>query len=163
MYFVTIRARDDSGVRFSRASGSAVRLNVAGRIVETCWLAIPDHFPSVQLDAFVIMPDHVHGILAIREGRDTSNVGAQHAAPLPLPVRPTNGCCGGVAPGSLGAIVRSFKSAVSKRVNELRRTPGAPVWQRNYFDRIIRDNGELNRVRWYIRTNPSRLTAAAKR
>ncbi|MGH7547941.1 MAG: hypothetical protein ACREMM_07195 [Gemmatimonadales bacterium] len=71
MYFLTIRARDDSAIRFGRATASGVQLNSVGRMVEACWLAIPDHFPSVQLDAFVIMPDHVHGILAIRRGRQT--------------------------------------------------------------------------------------------
>ena len=94
----------------------------------------------MQLDVFVIMPDHVHGILAIGGGQDTRRSALR-----------------------LGAIVRSFKSAVSKRINEMRRTSGAPVWQRNYFDRIIRDSGELNRARWYIQANASRLAALAKR
>lgn len=59
-----------------------------------------------------------------------------------------------VMPGSLGVIVRSFKSAVTKRINELRRTPGAPVWQRNYYERIIRNDRELSRIRQYIADNP---------
>ena len=67
-----------------------------------------------------------------------------------------------VARGSLGAIVRAFKSAVTKQINELRQTPGKPVWQRNYYDRIIRDDGELHRVRRNILSNPKRCTDASK-
>jgi len=64
-----------------------------------------------------------------------------------------------VAPGSLGAIVRSFKSATTKRINEIRQTPGEAVWQRNDYDRIIRNDGELERARGYVRLNPVRWIA----
>ncbi len=163
-YFVTIRARDASGDPFGRATVSGVQLNAAGRIAQACWLAIPKHFPSVQLDVFVIMPDHVHGILTICGGQDTRSVRAQHAAPLHLDARTSTsiGHSIGVAPGSLGAIVRSFKSAATKRVNEVRNTPGELVWQRNYFDRIIRDDEELERARCYVRMNPARVAALRK-
>jgi REP element-mobilizing transposase RayT len=60
-----------------------------------------------------------------------------------------------VRPGSIGAIVRSFKSASARRINLARRTPGAPVWQRNYYKRVIRDEDELNRIRAYIAQNPA--------
>ena len=89
------------------------------------------------------MPDHVHGILTILRRQDTRSVGAQHAAPLQYDkCRPSASIARSpdVAAGSLGAIVRSFKSAATKRINEIRNTPGQPVWQRNYFDRIIRDD-----------------------
>ncbi len=59
--------------------------------------------------------------------------------------------------GSVGVIVGSFKSAVSKRVNQIRQTPGAPVWQRNYYEHIIRDDGALDRIRKYIANNPLKL------
>ena len=78
-------------------------------------------------------------------------VGAQHAAPLPRHgVRPF------VHPGSLGAIVRSFKAAATRRINEARGTPAGRVWQRNYYERVVRDERELQRVREYIRLNPSK-------
>ncbi|RLC57367.1 MAG: hypothetical protein DRI30_04340 [Chloroflexi bacterium] len=83
----------------------------------------------------MIMPNHVHGIVRLPAG----------AAPLPT-----------VEAGSLGAVVRAFKSASTLRVNRLRETPGARVWQRGYYDRIIRDEAELARVRQYIRDNPAR-------
>ena len=113
------------------------------RVVETMWRHIPCHFPHVRLDEFVVMPNHVHGIIWIVD----KPVGAQHAAPLQA--GHTN-----VAPGSLSAIVRSFKSAVTKRINEIRNTPGAPVWQRNYYEHIVRSEDELRRIREYIHLNP---------
>lgn len=61
-----------------------------------------------------------------------------------------------VAPESLGAVVRAFKSAAARRINAVRGTPGAPVWQRNYYERVIRDEGEMADVRRYIRENPLR-------
>jgi len=65
------------------------------------------------------------------------------------------------ASGSLGAIVRSFKSATTKRINDRRRTPGESIWQRNYYDRIVRTDGELYRARRYIMTNPDRWSKTA--
>ena len=127
-------------------------LSKIGQLARECWEEIPRHFPDVSLDAFMIMPNHIHGILVI------GDVGARHASPLQnpppppktgTPVHPT-----GVKKGSIGAIIGSFKSAATKRINELRRTPGEPVWQRNYFEHIIRNEKSLNRIREYIAMNP---------
>jgi REP element-mobilizing transposase RayT len=108
------------------------------------------------------MPDHVHSIIVIDDSRDQRNVGAQHAAPPPLcALTSSTNEESAPAPGSLGAIVRSFKSATTKRINQRRRSPGKPVWQRNYFDRIIRDDEELYRVRRYIMSNPDRWSGSA--
>ncbi len=115
-------------------------------VIQECWDALPDHFAHVAIDEFVIMPNHVHGVVWIlRDDIGDRGVGAQHALPLRL---------AGAPRGSLGAIVGSFKSAVTKRVNELNQTPGAPLWQRNYYERVIRDDDELNRIREYIQLNP---------
>jgi len=119
---------------------------------------------------FVILPNHVHGIVRLPAGarRRPNVVGAQRPGndrsvvdgmALVSERRPD---IGGAAPlptveaGSLGAVVRAFKSALTLRVNRLRETPGARVWQRGYYDRIIRDEAELARVRQYIRDNPAR-------
>jgi len=121
---------------------------VLRRVVETTWRRIPRHFPHVRLDEFVVMPNHVHGIIWIVDKPvGAQGVGAQHAAPL------HTGHIN-VAPGSLGAIVRSFKSAVTKRINEIQNTAGTPVWQRNYYEHIVRNEDELGRIREYIRLNP---------
>lgn len=169
VYFVTICVRMGSSM-FGDVVAGRVRLNTAGRTAAKCWLEIPTHFPNVTLDAFVVMPNHVHGILVINEIQGAIGVGAQRAAPLRVRVRTSvshahasvSAVPNGVTPGSLGAIVRSFKSATTKRINEVRHTSGKPVWQRNYHDRIIRDDRELYRARRYILSNPDRLTRGAE-
>jgi putative transposase len=135
-YFVTICAHGKECIFDVPESRNAV---------EEAWRQIPFHSPNAGLDESVVMPNHVHGVLWIL-GRNV--VGAQHAAPLPATRTVA------VKPGSLGAIVRSFKSAAAKRVNEVRHTPGARVWQRNYYERVIRNEDELSSVREYIHLNP---------
>ncbi len=131
-----------------------MHLNSLGEIVAACWSAIPEHFPSVKLEEFVVMPNHVHGILVIVD----SCVGAQHAAPLrraPLQRPIDRGGRVNVTPGSLGAIIRSFKSAVTKRINELPNALISNPWQRNYYEHIIRNERDLERIRQYIADNPA--------
>jgi len=140
-YFVTVCSRSRECV-FGESVEGEVRLNGAGRGVEEVWDALPKHYPGVEVDAFVVMPNHVHGIVVLPD-----RVGAQHAAPLRRGLK--------VAPGSLSAIVRSFKSAVTKRINEAHGMPDTRVWQRNYYERVIRDEDELRGVRQYIADNPA--------
>jgi REP element-mobilizing transposase RayT len=109
---------------------------VLRRVAERLWQRIPRHFPHVRLDEWVIMPNHIHGILVI--------VGD------PLPRRAS-----GVEAGSLGAIVGNFKSVAARRINRLRGTPGMPVWQRNYYEHVVRDEGTLKAIRQYIADNPA--------
>ena len=145
-YFVTIVAKNHACL-FGELIGSAMRLNQFGVIVQSCWEDLPVHYPNVELDAFVVMPNHLHGIVVITDG----TVGARHASPLPhaSPLQLPHG----TAPGSLGTMIGSFKSAAAKRVNKSRDTPGAPVWQRNYYEHIIRDEKDLERIREYIDAN----------
>jgi REP element-mobilizing transposase RayT len=114
-------------------------------LVEATWASLPEHH-RVTLDVFVVMPNHVHGVLQL-EGVD---VGAQRAAPRRsgFTTRP-------VLPGSLPAIVRSFKSASTKAINDHQQSRGSPVWQRGYYEHIIRTESELNRIRQYIANNPA--------
>jgi len=134
-YFITICTKNRAPL-LGGLVGRAVRLSPAGHAVQRCWLDIPRHFSRVTLDAFVIMPDHVHGIL--RLGVGGADVGAQHATPL------------------LGTIIGSFKSAATRSVNLGATTPGAALWQRNFFEHVIRDERSLQRIRWYIALNPAR-------
>jgi hypothetical protein len=102
------------------------------------------------------IPDHAEShtwilTIAQRYEQVPSVVGAQHAAPLQRNASSPN-----VHPGSLAAVVRSFKSAVSAQVNTLRGTPGTPVWQRNFHDHVVRNQNDLHRIREYIQTNPLR-------
>ena len=134
-----------------------------GEVIQECWHNIPSHFQNVQLDAFVIMPNHIHGIVWI-----DLTVGARHASPLPTndnlfktrkelalsPLRNSSGFIGsGVRSGTLGAIVGSFKSAVTKQVRISLSNPHLQIWQRNYFECIIRNERELSAVREYIINN----------
>ena len=117
-----------------------------GQIAEEDWRLIPAHFPHAELGAYVVMPNHVHGIIIIHENGMAANsppsVGARHASPLPPH---------GVKPKSIGAIVGSYKSAVTKHIGRELNVSG--IWQRNYYEHIIRDNEEHNRIHLYIEAN----------
>ena len=148
-YFITIVSHQRSCLFGTILDGEFIP-NTGGRIVQFTWNALPAQFPGTGLDAFIVMPNHIHGIVHITERRRQS-VGAQHAAPLLRTgfSRPY------VQPGSFGVIVRSFKAAVTKRINEVRGTPKTPVWQRNYYEHVIRNEGSLQRIREYILNNPA--------
>ncbi len=111
-YFVTIVAFQRQCL-FGEIANEEMRLNEFGKIAEEYWCTIPEHFPNVELGAHVVMPNHLHGVIIIHENKSFESVGAQHAVPLQKQ---------NVKPGSLGAIVRSFKSAVT-RISE-KRTSG---------------------------------------
>jgi REP element-mobilizing transposase RayT len=138
-YFVTIVARDRAAL-FGKIAGCEMRLNEFGQIVEKEWQRSSAIRSEIELDVFVIMPNHIHGIVNIIDAHD----GAIARSPL----------CSGPAPRSLGAFVAGFKSAVTTRINELRHTRGTPVWQRNYYEHVVRNDDELLRVREYILNNP---------
>ncbi|KAA0206229.1 transposase [Candidatus Uhrbacteria bacterium] len=141
-YFVTIGAYQRECLFGEIVDGGMV-LNEIGRIVRDGWDGIGEHFSNVKTDEFVVMPNHVHGVIWL-DG-SCPHVGATHASPLPK----------GPSSGSVGAIIGSFKSAVTKRVNEMNPLFG-PVWQRNYYERVIRSDAELDAVRQYIRDNPAK-------
>lgn len=108
-------------------------------------MAIPRHFAQVTLHEFVIMPNHVHGLIAIMP---SPLVGAQHRCALPA-----GATMNGVASGSLSAIVRSFKAIVARRAHKELGWKG-PVWQRNYFERVLRDGQEISDASRYVAENP---------
>ena len=247
-YFVTICV-EGHVCRFGTVQSGRVRLSPEGRVARDCWLALPDHFDRAVLDAFVVMPNHVHGIVFLmgppptdgpshdddagtdggrnadapshtnddtgtnggrnadapshtnddtgtnagrndvapshtdddtgtNGGRNADapshtnddigmNVGARHAVPLPgtprTPWPPSDAApapgierFGRPVPGSLPTLVRSYKSAVTKRINAMMGTPGARLWQHNYYEHVIRTDDALRRIRWYIAQNPAR-------
>ena len=144
-YFVTIVTYQRACLFGDVIDGSAV-LNAAGRIVDECWMDTPAHFGGVELIGHVVMPNHVHGILVIRDipaQGGMTEVGARHASPL----RPH-----GVKRHSLGAIVGSFKSAVTKRIG--RELSPIAVWQRNYYEHIVRNERQMEKVWFCVRSNP---------
>jgi putative transposase len=156
-YFVTLCTQDHQCL-FGRIEGEAMRLNRVGEAAEECWRAIPIHFADVELDVFVVMPNHVHGIIVIADA-GAANVRATHASPLRQGADTGMGVARmpqGPRRRSVGAIIGSYKSAVSKGIHEIDGSLGSAVWQRNYFEHIIRNDVALNRIRQYIIDNPVR-------
>jgi REP element-mobilizing transposase RayT len=147
-YFVTI-CTHDRGCLFGEVVDEAMQLNDAGRVAAATWDALPSYYPGVELDAFVVMPNHVHGMIIVE-----ANVGAIHESPLPeSPQRKFMGVVNRRRM-VLSKIIGRFKMVSAKRINILRNTPGMTVWQRNYYEHIIRDEDELSRIREYIVNNP---------
>jgi len=144
-YFVTMVAHRRECLFAEMVDGRVV-VSACGEIVEHEWLRSTEIRPGVRLDAFVVMPNHIHGIVIIC-GQPI--VGAHSCAPLhDAPV--------GRSPRSLGSFIAGLKSAATKRINEIRGTPGLPVWQRNYYEHVIRNEEELDAIRQYIADNPGR-------
>lgn len=156
-YFVTIVTRQRESL-FGEVDGDQVKLNPVGQMIQREWKRLEKRFPGVELDHFTIMPNHVHGIIVFRD-HDTGSRGAAASAIDPgsevLPLHPYNTPTNNVIPGSLGAIVRAFKSSTAYRYNRMRVSSGLPLWQRNYYDRVIRSEAEWDRIRRYIQGNPA--------
>ncbi len=142
-------------------------------IAQNAWLSFVNPAACVTSGDIIVMPNHVHGIMWLL-GADV--VGAQHrdakrvrddlsrdelrlcsgVNPSAAPLRGGGAVRPSVSPGSLGAVVRAYKSFTAKRINRVRASPGAPVWQRNYYERVIRDDRELEFARQYILDNPAK-------
>ena len=138
-YFVTI-VTDDRRQLFGRIIGDDMRLNAAGRIIAEEWRRSGDVRSNVEIDDFVVMPNHVHGIVFLTQ----TDEGTLRSAP-------TRSFGGGMA-GSLPVVVRNFKGAVTRRLRQ--EGLAETVWQRNYHERVIRNERELKAIRQYIADNP---------
>lgn len=140
-YFVTICTYDRE-LLFGHVTGGEMHRNTLGNIVAGEWMNTERIRPNVRLDAWVVMPNHLHGIIILRATSQPRN-------------RATRGSLASPSQ-TIGAIVRGFKAAATRQVNAYRNWPGVTVWQRNYYEHIIRDEHELDRIRRYIATNPTR-------
>jgi len=153
-YFVTIHTKGTKGW-FGKVIDSKMHLSEIGHIAAHMWYEIPVHFPFIGLDAFVVMPDHIHGIIVINRSIENSIVGALHATPLPQndATRLSNEPMSLISPksGSLSVVIRSFKSTVS---NHAHKYDTNFSWQRGYYDTIICTSGQLKRIRKYMLDNP---------
>ncbi|WP_129594201.1 transposase [Seramator thermalis] len=173
VYFITIVAHDRKCL-FGEIVNGDMRMNECGEMARQCWLEIPNHFPQTQLDEYIIMPDHIHGIIIIN---DFPIVGAKNFSPLPFEPSPRS-CQPSPQPSepspnnmgtkifsprpnttpfrspsqTIGSIVRGFKIGVTKWMHQ--NTDIQNVWQRNYYEHIVRNADELHRIRQYIRNNP---------
>ena len=143
-YFVTICTRNRESM-FGDIMDGKMDLNDAGRMAEAAWDDLLKRFPNIELDTFGVMPNHIHGIIIIvGAGLALPKQGAASSAPTK-----------DISP-RLGDVVRAFKSVSAINVNRFLSRLGVPLWQRNYYDHIIRNEESLNRVREYIETNPLR-------
>lgn len=138
-----------------------IQLNIIGATVQSVWHSLPRHFPLIELDAFVIMPNHIHGIIFITDSRGEAFVPINEdtAPQVSSPnASPFSGCndtsppCG-TQSGSIGAILQNFKSVATRRVNRITRNSGT-LWQRNYYEEIIRNEKAYENIRRYIVENP---------
>jgi putative transposase len=154
-YFVTIVTRDRVCL-FGEVINGEMRLNDRGGLIHSVWDELPDHYPGVKCDAFIVMPNHVHGIIVLANegGVGESDVGAG-LKPARTGLRPTTAPGAALNPApTLSEIIRGFKTFSARRINQLRHMPATPVWQRNYYEHIVRGESELNRIREYIANNP---------
>ncbi|MDK1118867.1 MAG: transposase [Anaerolineae bacterium] len=142
-YFITVAAYKRE-MLFGEIENDEMRLNALGKIVSDCWHEIPNHFPHVDLDAFVVMPNHIHGIIVIT---DNIRRGTIYRAPTE-----TTEQFGKPIPGSIPTIMRTFKAAVTRRIG--RDGHESSVWQRNYSEHIIRGDRDRRRIHDYILANP---------
>ncbi|MEH2451160.1 transposase [Nostoc sp.] len=144
-YFITLCTQGRQCL-FGNVVKGKMQLNYLGHIAFNCWEAIPDHFPHIELDTFVVMPNHLHGILVITD----MSVGAWqcHA--------PTREQFGKPVRGSIPTVIGSYKSAVSKSINVIWHTKRQSIWQRNFYEHISRDQKSLDHIRQYILDNPQR-------
>ncbi|MFH0920230.1 MAG: transposase, partial [Fibrobacterota bacterium] len=180
-YFITVCIHDRSAMLLGDIRNGEAFLNEYGKFVAFTWNDLLNHVNNIQLDEFIIMPNHVHGIIRIvsetgEKNTTTGPAGSIGAGSEPAPTEPAPTEPAPTEPvptdkltpilsapvphkkplksHSLPEIVRQFKTFSARRINSIRNTPGIPVWQRNYYEHIIRDENSLNSIRHYIRNNP---------
>ncbi len=159
-YFVTICAKNREiffGEIDLLVGRVKMKLSDMGLIAEKFWREIPEHFPFVRLDEFVIMPNHIHGIIEIvKENNEGTGQPLVGTGQCPVPTEGMVGSrFGHVTPKSLSIIIGSYKSIVTKTI-KLQISNLFFAWQPRFHDRIIRNDDELNKIRQYIFSNPAK-------
>ena len=160
-YFITICTYKKKHL-FGEIVNSEMKLNLLGRYAYNQWKQIPQRFGNVKLDEFVIMPNHIHGIIEIRSGRgegleNETLEGNPRLFSNPSPLHDDQSLqFKGTVPGSIGAIIQNYKSGTSRKINAMPGMKNTKIWQINYYDHIIRDEQDYFRIVDYIRSNPSK-------
>jgi len=169
-YFVTVCTMDRQHL-FGRVDDGAMILNEAGESAAACWQNIPAHFPHARLDEWVVMPNHVHGIIDVTAtpdfpaapdaGATSTGVGAKNFSPLhrisPLHrMSPIGTSSPTGTTRTIGSMVRGFKIGVTNWFRQ--HSFGCEIWQRNYWEHLVRTDDELERIRVYIADNPANWT-----
>ena len=150
-YFVTLVTHRRACL-FGEIVDGEMRLSDFGLIADECWRLIPEHFPTVELGAFVTMPNHVHGIIILHDCQhlgttDDHGTGTIYRARTPAErfQKPTA--------GSIPTIIRTYKAAVTRRIG--RKLNYTNIWQRNYYEHVIRTGDDHKRIHLYIESNPA--------
>jgi REP element-mobilizing transposase RayT len=171
LYYITICVENKQCLLGKIDQGLEMILNEAGKIANECWLQIPEHFPNVILHEYVIMPNHIHGIIELTKSGNTyvgvenfqplhlqndTTVGVQNFEPLPASEQYHNKSKHNefqkIIPHSVGSIVRGFKIGVTKWFRN--NTDIEKIWQRNYYEIVIRNNQAYLQIIDYIINNP---------
>jgi putative transposase len=138
-YFITICTHDRAHV-FGQILNDEMVLNEFGTIATQCWNELPEHFSHIRLDSAIVMPNHFHGIVWINQ--------------YPEGHCKTDRKFGDAIAGSIPTIVGAFKSATTRKINQLQNNSGATVWERNYYEHVIRDRESQINIQQYILNNP---------
>ena len=153
-YFVTICTYSKEYL-FGSIVDEKMDLSEIGENAGRCWNEIPNHFPNVLLDYFVVMPNHIHGIINMVGAKHSHLASTNKASSLPVnasPLQSLQPC--GTDKGSLSAIIQNFKSVTTRKINQMFGRRNVPLWQRNYYEHVIRNEDDLNEIRRYIINNP---------
>lgn len=154
-YFITVCTQNRACL-FGEIKNREMALNDAGWVVQAVWDNLPNHYPHIALDECIVMPNHMHGIIVI-VGAGLKPAPTMHPDGVDLDngLGLDNGA-GAIKWHGLPEIVRALKTFSARRINQRRQAPGAKLWQRNYYEHIIRNENELNRIREYIVSNPKK-------
>lgn len=146
-YFITLCTHQRQCL-FGDIVAGEMQLNLYGEIVAEEWQRTPEIRSNFAIDGWIVMPNHFHGIVIIENSdRSLPSWNAHNRTPLPNSLHRR--------PQSLSSFVAGFKSITTKRINAIRNAAGTPVWQRNYYEHIIRDQDSATKIRQYIQNNPS--------
>jgi len=145
-YFVTI-CTDNKKRLFGNIMDGKAQLNEIGVMVKHAWEWLPQQYQYVSIDEFVIMPNHFHGILIINDVLNNSQRAVREQSTRAVREPPLH--------KPVGRLIGVFKTVTTKRFNETRHSVGEKIWQRNYYEHIIRNEDDYMRIFWYIQTNPS--------
>lgn len=153
-YFITLCIENREYLLGDVVDG-VMQLNDFGKVIVDSWLWLASRYVYVELDEYVVMPNHFHAVLVITDdGRNT--VGAIRESPVHIIDGGKGGSRTAPTKKTLGRLIGAFKTVSTKKINQLRNTPAMPLWQRNYFERVVRDENELRLIREYIVNNPMR-------
>lgn len=137
-YFITILTNQRRKLLSKLVEGKS-HLTPLGELAANVWIGLPDRFPEVEIDEFIVMPDHIHGIISLTGSMRNPTGGGSLVKPLPP---------------RLGVVIGTYKSVVTKVCHARSPENQGLIWQRNYYEHIIRNEYELNRIRDYIQRNP---------